>query len=148
MNSNRDNGQTAILTEKYFEGRTSAKEEQSLFAYFSTENVSADLQEDQLYFSSFNRLKNRQILLSLSDEKPKKRYSLAPFARYASLAAASAALLAVLFYFQTKPKAYVVIDGKKYTDKEMMEEVFLASLQNVKQNTQELFNDMDDVIQW
>ena len=138
------------LLEKYEAGATSSAEEQRLFAYFSAEAVSAAMQPEQPYFQALNELKSKQTCLSLSNEtslRPVgKRYSLAYFARLSAVAASAAAVVAVL-YIYVAPKDYALIDGKKYTDKETMEQVFIASMQNVKANTQELFEDLEDAAQ-
>ena len=140
------------LIAKYDAGETSSAEEQMLFAYFSTDAVFAELQKEQSYFCCLNELKTKQTRLSLSNEnKPyvaKKRYSLANFAKYSAVAASVALVVLAGLYFQMKPKDFALIDGKKYTDKETMEQVFTASIQNVKMNTQDIFADLDDVSQW
>ena len=140
------------LIEKYDAGATSSAEEQMLFAYFSTDAVSAELQKEQSYFCCLNELKMKQKRLSLSNENKqyaaKKRYSLASFAKYSAVAASVTLVAVAGLYFQMKPKDFALIDGKKYTDKETMEQVFTASIQNVKENTQDIFADLDDVSQW
>jgi hypothetical protein len=145
----------AGLIEKYYEGTTSRTEEQGLGTYFSVENDLADLQAEQAYFRTLNELKTKQTRLSLSDEKPadfsKRRYSLSYVVKISAVAASIALVIiggGIGAYLQINSKDYVLIDGKRYTDKETMEQVFLASLQNVKINMQELSNDLDDAIQW
>jgi len=152
MNTHWNNGEIKRLIAKYEDGATTSTEESRLFAYFLTDEVAEDFHKEQTYFCSLNELKIKQTFLSFSDEKrvdiPKKRYSLAYFARLTAVAASVALVVMAGAYLQIKPKDYVLIDGKKYTDKETMEQVFTASMQNVKQSTQELFSDLGDVLQW
>jgi len=144
METDLDNKQIESLIEKYFEGETSSKEEQILFAYFEANDVPEDLQSCQSYFSSLNILKSKQTSLSLSGEKPPyrftRRYNLSYFVRFAAVAA-SVALIVVWVQIQAKPNNYVVINGIKYTDKETVEQAFAVSLENAKLNIDDIFND-------
>jgi len=148
MNTNRNKERIADLIEKYYEGATSSAEEKELVAYFSSKNVSAELRGEQSYFQALGELKNRQTADKKQIYSLIKRYSLANFARITTVAASVALLVVGGVYLQATPKNYVIIDGKKYTDKEKIEQVFFTSMQNVKQNSQEIFGGLGDITQW
>jgi hypothetical protein len=58
--------------------------------------------------------------------------------------AASFALLLLLFPLLHKNNDFVVINGKKYTDKKHIELVLNYSLENVKLDVKQIFDDFDD----
>jgi len=148
------NGKVDIksLIEKYEAGTTSSAEEQLLFTYFSTNDIAADLQSEQSYFCSLNELKTKANRLLLCNEIPinavRKTFRLGSFMKYSAVAASVALLVLAGLYFEMKPSDFALINGKKYTDRETMTQVFTASIQNVKENTQDIFADLGDVSQW
>ncbi|MCL2436338.1 MAG: hypothetical protein FWD09_09430, partial [Lentimicrobiaceae bacterium] len=58
--------------------------------------------------------------------------------------AASVALFLLFFPFLHKNNNFVVINGKKYTDKKQIELAFHTSLENVKLDVKQIFDDLDN----
>jgi len=141
---------TKSTIEKYFSGETSHQEEQEILQYFLSENIDPELKEYQNYFNGLSQLKvNARFII------PKENYkTFAPTAKnttyyikrfgIALAVAASFALLILLFPFWNKNTDFVVINGKKHTDKEHMELALHTSLDNVKLDVKQMFNNFDD----
>ena len=136
--------------ENYFSGKTTKEEELELLQYFSSKNIEPELLPYQKYFLGLADLKNHsQSIIQKEDyedftESPKntayyiKRFGIT-FAT-----AASVALLVLFSPFFHKNKDYVVINGKKYTDTKHLELALHTSLENVKLDAQQIFNDLDN----
>jgi len=135
--------------EKYFEGLTSLNEEQKLRDYFHQENIPQDLEMYKSLFQYFvaEREKKKQVFISF---KPKTRLLLL---RWGSIAAAACLLLFIslrLFLntggtpFETS-QAY--IDGKKYTDIELIRTETLKSLENLSEGSEDAYSSQIEALE-
>ena len=136
--------------ERYFAGTTTREEEHALLHYFSSEQVDPELIQYQKYFCGLENISAHSHTIIPEEEYEKftyihknysyyiKRYVI-PFA-----AAASVALLLLFSPIFHKTGDFVLINGKKYTDKKHIELAFQTSLENVKLNAKQIFDDFDD----
>jgi len=136
--------------ENYFSGGTTKEEEYEILQYFSSETIEPELIQYQKYFRSLAALKDRsQIIIPKEDyenfaETTKNRtYYIKRFG-IAFAAAASVALFVIFSPFFYQNNTFVVINGKKYTDKKHIELAFATSLENVKLDVKQIFDDLDD----
>jgi hypothetical protein len=139
-----------LTIKNYFSGKTTKEEEVQLLQYFSSEEIDTELIQYQNYFLGLADLKaHSQTIIPKEDYEnfieTQKNYSFYLKRFGISLAAAASIALFVLFspVFH-KNNNFVVINGKKYTDKKHIELVFNSSLENVKLDVKQIFNDFDD----
>ena len=136
--------------ERYFSGTTTREEELALLHYFTSENVDPELIQYQNYFCGLANLTAHSHTIIPEEEYENfiyvpKNYSyyikrlIIPFA-----AAASVTLWVIFSPIFHKTGDFVVIDGKKYTDKKHIELALQTSLENVKLNAKQIFDDFDD----
>jgi hypothetical protein len=136
--------------EKYFSGETTKKEELELIQYFSSENIDPELIQYKNYFCGLAKLKNNAKEIILEEEYEDFTPSLKNRTYYMKrwgigmAVAATVALLILLFPFLHKNSDYVVINGKKYLDKKHIELALNASLENVKLDVKQIFDDFDE----
>jgi len=136
--------------EKYFSGETTKAEEREILHYFTSEKVDPEFIQYQKYFCGLANLTAHSQTIIPEEEyenftdTPKnytyyiKRFVI-PFA-----AAASVALFVLFSPIFHKNNDFVVINGKKYTDKKHIELALQNSLENVKLDVQQIFDDFDD----
>jgi len=136
--------------EDYFSGLTSKKEELELLQYFSSGNIDAEHVPYQKYFQGLAELKNNEKIIipeenyeNLTLYSKNNTYYIKRFG-IALAVAASVALLVLFFPFLFKNTDFVVINGKKYTDEKHLEMALNCSLQNVKFDMKQIFDELDD----
>ncbi|GHT61675.1 hypothetical protein AGMMS50239_13100 [Bacteroidia bacterium] len=138
-----------ILIEKYFEGLTSLDEEQKLRDYFQQENV---LPEWEVYKSMFQyfTLERDEKKQAFSSPRPRTKRILL---RWGSTAAAACLLLFIslrLFLnaggtLSKTSQAY--IDGKKYTDIELIRTETLKSLENLSEGSEDAYSSQIEALE-
>jgi hypothetical protein len=136
--------------EKYFSGETTREEEVKLLQYFTSKEINPEHIQYQNYFWGLAKLKDQSQCIipkeayedfTLSSKNHTyyiKRFGMA------MAVAASVALLLLLFPVFQRNNDFVVINGKKYTDRKHIELVLNRSLENVKLDAKQIFNDLDD----
>ncbi|MDR0542051.1 MAG: hypothetical protein LBH19_07530 [Dysgonamonadaceae bacterium] len=115
------------LTDRYFEGLTSLKEEKMLRDYFRGKNIPEEWKAHQSLFRYFSE--ERQAV-------KKKRLTPRPFRLWASVAAACVLLFLGVKFISPAPNrisagSMMYIDGKKYTDTELIRAEALKALENL-----------------
>jgi hypothetical protein len=131
------------LWDKYFEGKTSAEEEQVLRRYFAQGHLPEDMEEyapvlrfftdEALALNVLNEIKNESEPVSAPKFRAKNLWSV--------IAVAAGVLIAVLIvsYPAKQPSAskgnYVWVDGKRITDPTTVRQHAEASLQKVQPET-------------
>ena len=138
------------LIEKYFSGETSKQEELEILKYFTSENIAPELIQYQNYFRSLANLKTHSKSIIPDEDyenftQPLKttQYYIKRFGITFAVAA-SVALFLMFFPFIHKNNNFVVINGKKYTDEKHIELAFHTSLENVKLDAKQMFDDLDN----
>jgi hypothetical protein len=144
------------LINQYFEGNTSSKEEEILRNYFQEEHIDEDLLEYRSLFQAFADLSAQPELLetdfSYIDNqknisiKPKSR--IIKYFRVGATAIAGIAACIVLFFITYHPSSdtFVIIDGKKYTDKTKIQNAFDESIENVRIDLHDVFSDLHEIV--
>ncbi|MCL1968643.1 MAG: hypothetical protein FWF65_03650 [Bacteroidetes bacterium] len=136
--------------EKYFSGETTKAEEIEILQYFSSKEIDPELIQYQNYFRGLADLKNRSKNIISKEAYEDFTPSLTNHTYYikrfgmAMAVAASFALLLLLFPLLHKNNDFVVINGKKYTDKKHIELVLNHSLENVKLDVKQIFDGFDN----
>ena len=140
--------------EKYFSGETSKKEELEILQYFTSENIDPELMPYRDYFCSLANLKTHAKSIIPEEDyenfTPVRARRVLPIQYYikgfgiAFAAAASVALFLLFVPFLHKNNNFVVINGKKYTDEKQIELAFHTSLENVKLDVKQMFDDLDN----
>ena len=136
--------------ENYFSGNTTKEEELEIIQYFTSEKIDPELIQYQNYFLGLKNLKTHsQSIIPKEDYEnfpnPSKNHIY--YIKRFGLAFAAAASLALFVLFSPifhKNNDFVLINGKKYTDKKHIELAFNSSLENVKLDVKQIFNDFDD----
>jgi hypothetical protein len=138
------------LIENYFSGKTTQEEEQELFQYFSSEKIAPELLPYKTYFQSLANLKANAKFIIPKEEYENFAEPIENTTYYLKrigivlAVAASFALLLLLFPILHQTNNFVVINGKKYTDEKNIELAFHASLENVKLDVKQIFDDFDN----
>jgi hypothetical protein len=136
--------------EKYFSGETTHEEEHQILQYFTSKNIDKELIQYQNYFLELAALKNNIQSIISEEEYENVTYSSKTYNYYikrfgiALAVAASIALFVLFLPFLHRNKDFVVINGKKYTDKKHIELALNSSLENVKLDVKQIFDDFDD----
>ena len=136
--------------EKYFSGETSKQEELEILQYFTSENIDPELIQYQNYFRSLANLKTHAKSIIPDEDYENFTPSLKTTQYYIKrfgiifAVAASVALFLMFFPFIHKNNNFVVINGKKYTDEKHIELAFHTSLENVKLDVKQMFDDLDN----
>jgi len=141
--------------EKYFSGETSKQEELEILQYFTFGNIDPELIQYQNYFCSLANLKThaRSVIIDKDyenftqyDVRARRALPLRYIKRFGIIfaVAASVALFLMFFPFIHKNNNFVVINGKKYTDEKHIELAFHTSLENVKLDAKQMFDDLDN----
>ena len=162
-----ENGNIKILIEKYFEGLTSLDEEQELRDYFRRESVPQELEMYKPLFRYFvsERENNAVIARTQSEAIQKEEWIASPqtarndvhkasiFLRWGSIAAAACLLLFIgirLFLTTggTLPEtSQAYIDGKKYTDIELIRTEALKSLENISEGSEDAYSSQIEALE-
>ncbi|MDR2622130.1 MAG: hypothetical protein LBC48_06065 [Dysgonamonadaceae bacterium] len=138
-----------ILMEKYFEGLTSLEEEQTLRDYFQREDVQPEWEMYRNMFRYFTSERERKNQMISSSRPQVKRILL----RWGSIAAAACLLLAVsLRLFLNTGEAWAetsqaYIDGKKYTDMELIRTETLKSLENLSEGSEDAYSSQIEALE-
>ena len=136
--------------EKYFSGTTTREEELALLHYFNSENVAPELMQYQKYFCGLASLTAHSQTIIPEDEYESFNYTPKNYAYYIKrfiIPVAAAAAIAILVIFSPifhNSSDFVVINGKRYTDKQHIELAFQSSLENVKLDVKQIFDDFDN----
>jgi hypothetical protein len=125
------------LIDKYFEGLTTLKEEQGLREYFRKDIIPTEweIYRPMFRFFALEREANETKSLPLPEKKSRKIYL-----RWAGVAAACVLLYAGLkFTFnghQTQEISRAYINGKAYTNLELIQSEALKGLVNLSENNE------------
>ncbi|MDL2296336.1 hypothetical protein LJC68_04190 [Bacteroidales bacterium OttesenSCG-928-B11] len=147
------------LINSYFDGKTTSAEEMLIRDYFRLGDIAPDLLSYQALFvtmsdlAGFSGLLENEALqldgdsLDLDDPiHPQKNIHKYFFRIGTALAGVAASVLLIFMLFKPQPSVnYVMIDGIKYTDKEMVANALETSVENVKFDFAEIFSDLDDL---
>lgn len=144
------------LLKKYFEGETTCAEEQELRHFFSTENVPEHLNCYRPLFLCLetecrkqNEIRSEKNVPKQNHQEPTKPDSIRRNHRRQlyiwGAGIAASLLLFVLFHpedrkisHDNKQESYVLIDGKRYEDPELIRDKALEALMLVKIDEKEL----------
>jgi hypothetical protein len=153
-----------IWIEKYFEGLTSLDEEQKLRDYLQQENVPQDLEMYKPLFQYFVSERETatsfvwaRLIAPLQPNKTplqphkggRKRFWL----RWGSIAAAACLLLfiSVRLFLNTSgtlpETSQAYIDGKKYTDIELIRTETLKSLENLSEGSEDAYSSQIEALE-
>jgi len=138
-----------LTIEKYFSGTTTREEELALLHYFTSEKIDPELMQYQNYFRGLAHLTANPQTIIPEEAYESFTYTQKNYAYYIKrfvipfVAAASVALLVIFSPFFYNTGDFVVINGKKYTDKKHIELAFQNSLENVKLDVKQIFDDYD-----
>ncbi|MDR2146627.1 MAG: hypothetical protein LBE91_09245 [Tannerella sp.] len=131
-------GDLGVLLEKYFNGETSASEELQLRQYFRSQDVADDLKPYKTLFAYIDEEKKLRETPA-SKINSKKSFSIKQKILYFAAAAAACVVMLLsinLFnrYYQStavSTGSFVVIDGRYYTDAQLVRSMALEALMNV-----------------
>jgi hypothetical protein len=120
------------LVEKYFRGETSLVEEKELKQYFSTENVSPELEIYRALFSEFVQELNEKAISPLIKVLPKQR-KVKRFWFQSFITSGIAATIVFLLWMQLPQSTenYTIIAGKKIDNTEFTQRYALKKLSKV-----------------
>ncbi|WP_455587493.1 hypothetical protein [Bacteroides sp.] len=133
------------LLNKYFEGDTTCEEERELRRFFTKGIVPEHLKEYVPLFAFFEE-ENKQAKVSHTVSSSQKR-TLRHRLMY-SISGIAAGLLILLGiagihrHFNAMPDSYVIIDGKCYTDENLVREQAMAAFLNVSLDENELIDSL------
>jgi hypothetical protein len=154
MNTNINNSDIPILIEKYFEGLTSLDEEQKLRDYFQQEDVAENMETYKSLFQyfTFEREAISQAGNPIPDASPVNRTK-SKILRWGSVAAAACFLLfiSLRLFLNTGEKlsetSQAYIDGKKYTDIELIRAETLRSLENISEGSEDAYSSQIEALE-
>ena len=139
------------LLDKYFEGKTSLQEEQTLRNYFRQDNIDESLLEFKPMFDFFNAEReltmleeNETIVIPEQTNRPKRNKIL--FSRISiGIAASFMLFLSIKFTFFNQQKdvltqSIVYVDGKKFTDVKTIKSQTLNTIEAI------IYESEDDII--
>lgn len=141
------------LIDQYFEGSTSCAEETMLRNYFLQENIATQLIEYRALFIALENVHYRPELfpdispILKKDDQTKRVYFRKYLARTAVAIGGIAASFILIFLLIQKstPQNYVMINGEKFTNEEILMQTFDTSIKNVKIEMEDIFSDLQDV---
>ncbi|MDR1113078.1 MAG: hypothetical protein LBL18_04880 [Bacteroidales bacterium] len=129
-----DNQEITLLIERYFEGLTTTAEETQLRHYFQQAQIADNLLIYKPLFVALSDLREMpQPLIHLPKTAKKNHFT--SRLKIVSIASGFAAALIIGFFalfYESTTANYVMIDGRKYTDKTLIMHNFEQSLDNVK----------------
>ncbi len=135
---------TEDLLNKYFEGETSCDEERELRRRFEQENIPAECEIYRPFFAYFEE-EIRQAKATRKKNKPKKNIYKYIIYTVSGIAASLFILLAgngIYNQFIRQPQDYVIIDGKRYTDKETIREHARMAFTDVSFTQEDIFDNL------
>jgi hypothetical protein len=120
------------LIEKYFRGETSLAEEKDLKQYFSTGNVSPELEIYRNLFSEFVQELNEKALFPIIKELPIQRKMKRVFFQ-SFMVSGIAAMIVLLLWVQLSPSTtnYTIIGGTRIDNKEFAQRYAAKKLSKV-----------------
>lgn len=135
------------LLDKYFEGATSCEEERELRRYFTEEEAPEHLQMYRPLFACLDMEAKEHRQKQVEAEKPDgETKRLLPHRWYYSIGGIAAGLLILVgvanLYRHTlaTPTDYVIINGKRYTDANLIREQALSAFQDVSMSQEEVLD--------
>lgn len=135
------------LLNKYFEGETSCEEERELRRFFTEEEVPEKMQMYRPMFAYLDKeVKEHQSLPPKAENKKVKIGRITPRRLYFTIGSIAAGLLILVgvanLYQQiaVTPTDYVVINGKRYTDANIIREQALSAFQDVSMSQEEVLD--------
>lgn len=130
------------LLNKYFEGETTCEEEHQLRNFFTQDIVPEHLESYRPMFAFFEEEKKQGI--TGSGKGAGQKFKMHRFIYYTSGIAAGVLLLlgiaSIHKHLNSLPENYVIIDGKCYTDENLVREQAMAAFQNVSTSEDELLD--------
>jgi hypothetical protein len=125
------------LLHKYFEGKTSRKEELQLRKYFTQENIPFERERYRPLFSYFvEESKSSTPSLYIGRHRKKILYTIGSIA--------ACAFLAISIFYQERGfcdyKNYVIIDGQLYTNEYLIREKAQSAFKDVSFDEPDTFN--------
>lgn len=132
------------LLNKYFEGETTCEEERELRRFFTEGLVPEHLQMYRPMFAFFEAEHTEYVQASASVQPKKKKRTFRYYLTY-TLGTVAATILLVVgvsgVYRHLSPASasYVIIDGKQYTDADLIREQAKAAFRDVSFSEEEVF---------
>ncbi|MDP4239708.1 MAG: hypothetical protein Q8904_09615 [Bacteroidota bacterium] len=115
------------LIERYYEGLTTGEEEKQLQTFLSQAGLPERYKPEQAIFGYFNHKKQKAV------------FKIAPYIRWASVAAVVVLVLFSVQVFLTEKKAnFAYIDGNRITNVQKIKSQALASLSDVSSSRDEV----------
>lgn len=132
------------LLDKYFEGETTCEEERELRRFFIKGLVPEHLQMYHPMFAFFEAEHAENVRTSVSIQPEKKKKTFRHYLTY-TLGTVAATLLLVMGvsgiyrHYSPTSASYVIIDGKQYTDADLIREQAKAAFRDVSFSEEEVF---------
>lgn len=130
------------LLNKYFEGETSCEEERQLRQAFTQGMIPPHLEVYRPMFAFLDK-ENRENKVAtpqaVKKTIPFRRRLIYGFSSLAAVALIVLAIAGITRHYTATPDNYVIIDGKCYTNTELVQEEALAALQEVSFSEDEVF---------
>ena len=146
MNTNQE--QLHRLIDLYFEGLTSLEEEQRLRDYFTSSDVDPDFRLYQPMFQYFEEERGAQAEPDRGRPETQRRGLI--IRRMGLVAAACAAVLIAVgvwvYQAPVKEKSYAYVDGKRYTNIEVLQTQALGSLESLSEDDEEVFSSQIEML--
>lgn len=129
------------LIDRYFEGQTSCDEERELRRFFTQENIPEFLQVYRPLFACLDQ----EAKAFQKESIPAKKLSLRRRFIYMTGGIAAGLLLLIGIagiqrYLHVTPDNYVIIDGKQYTDENLVREQALAAFRDMRTTEDEVLD--------
>lgn len=135
---------TEDLLNKYFEGETSRDEERELKRRFMEENIPEELEIYRPFFAYFDN-ETHKCKEAVKTNKPKKTIYQYVLYTLSGVAASLLILLAgngIYRQYLKQPTNYVMIDGKRYTDSEIIREQARIAFNDVRFTQEDIFDNL------
>ena len=154
-----DHKEIEKLINKYFEGDTTCEEERILKNYFTHEDIDSRLIQFKSLFTALDYVHNNSDIFpedkndhildsSLKGERQRRTDRSVKLWVYVLSGIAACFVFLVLFFSDNvvseSSETYVMIDGIKYTDVIHIEEAFNNSIENVRIDMLDIFEDFEE----
>lgn len=130
------------LVDRYFEGETSCEEERELRRFFNNERVPEHLKAYRPLFAYIE-----QEAKAYREERNHTAKTVSRFRRINYIISGVAAVVLLLIgiaginkYLHDTPVNYVIIDGKQYTDDNIVREQALAAFRDIRTTEDEVLD--------
>lgn len=129
------NTQADKLLEKYYEGKTSVKEENQLRTFLTQPDIPERFDADRDIFGYFERKKVKQTMLLPYNFK------------WAAAVAVIAVVISGGLFFYRNPAtvSYAYIDGEKTTDENTVKSLAFDSFSNIASENNEIENNLNSI---